>query len=839
MKKTGAMIFLLWFLTSSIYSQCTLRPIFIQEYANWPETQVPYYVELINPIRDWALFHDASSQTILNLPSENSLGDLLIGETLLFSIRYFGNACTETVLSENPSAGVLTHESTQEIDPYTFDAFYSYTHNTEEVVNLDFTLSDTTAGVIFSSRMTVNVYGPQEFDLTVSLGTGTTGTPSISGSYESGTSVPYNYSTETCYTNLDVRLDTTPIPSSGNILMDDHHDLVVTADLMSFDVTVTSGPNGDTDHDGTNPVDCNGSLTVLARPDTGFEFSGWSGDVTGTQNPLQLTDIQQDYTIHANFAPLSTINLFVSRVEVIQGTTMSAPYRVYIAERDAVVRVFVGMTGTSSQSNVNARLTRYVGATEMDQIVSDNGPLTLPSTPSESSMSHTLNFVLPAAWLQVGTSYVLELDHDNLVLEFNENDNRFPASGEQDFEFQAVDSLDIVVVPIHYTHGSSSTPTTSNLSYLDWMPIKVYPVHEINYTLHSTVNYTGDLTDFQGWSDMLSQIAAIHDSEDPGQKDFIYYGLVDFYSVDGCPGTCIAGLGYTTRPTSVGFSGWGPGTPEASETFTHEMGHNFARQHAPCGVSPSDPGFPYSSGGIGQFGLDVSTLELKKPGAPDFYKDYMGYCSPNWTSDYTYKAIYDFRETHSWKTMLHIPWEPCIYFGGAISPEGNVTLTPFFQQQAPPLQIDSEGSLELELYNQDGEFLLERSFEAYHIGCGDGTVGFGVFLPAVKDAAFFRLYQEGNLIWENPNEVRIPTFAVNRLVQFKNGNKEISWTAEKGSHTRIRFSPDGGQSWKVLGFDHQEDFIVIPENLIQTAAEPLIELQFNMNLQSREVIIEL
>src|SRR5258708_24788538 len=50
--------------------------------------------------------------------------------------------------------------------------------------------------------------------------------------------------------------------------------------------------------------------------------------------------------------PPPVVDLSVSRIEIIQGITMADVYTVQVADRPALVRVFVGLTGSGSQPGV-------------------------------------------------------------------------------------------------------------------------------------------------------------------------------------------------------------------------------------------------------------------------------------------------------------------------------------------------------------------------------------------------------------------------------------------------------------------------------------------------------
>ncbi len=60
--------------------------------------------------------------------------------------------------------------------------------------------------------------------------------------------------------------------------------------------TIQSNPAGDTFPAGTK-------VTLTATPAAGWRFEGWSGDLTGTDNPAVIT-IDRDKSISANFTPL-------------------------------------------------------------------------------------------------------------------------------------------------------------------------------------------------------------------------------------------------------------------------------------------------------------------------------------------------------------------------------------------------------------------------------------------------------------------------------------------------------------------------------------------------------
>jgi uncharacterized repeat protein (TIGR02543 family) len=71
--------------------------------------------------------------------------------------------------------------------------------------------------------------------------------------------------------------------------------------INQYTVTVGSTAGGSTDQDGSHTINHGDTLTITASPDTGYHFTGWSGDASGTANPLTVT-VTSNTAITANFA---------------------------------------------------------------------------------------------------------------------------------------------------------------------------------------------------------------------------------------------------------------------------------------------------------------------------------------------------------------------------------------------------------------------------------------------------------------------------------------------------------------------------------------------------------
>src|SRR5262245_32646072 len=107
------------------------------------------------------------------------------------------------------------------------------------------------------------------------------------------------------------------------------------------------------------------ALLILANP----AWPAGSAVVFHLALPLVLLPPAPVYLpLVSEAPPPAVVDLAVSRIEIIQGITMSDAYTVQVANRPALVRVFVSLSGVSTQPGVSGRLTRYVGGNAQDSL---------------------------------------------------------------------------------------------------------------------------------------------------------------------------------------------------------------------------------------------------------------------------------------------------------------------------------------------------------------------------------------------------------------------------------------------------------------------------------------
>ena len=150
-----------------------------------------------------------------------------------------------------------------------------------------------------------------------------------------------------------------------------------------------------------------------------------------------------------------------------------------------------------------------------------------------------------------------------------------------------------------------------------------------------------------GWSDLLQEIYALRIADgntDPEALNRYYHGILRRQSGPG-----IAGIAYVaTSPTSPALAAVShDATSSRARVVAHEFGHNFGRWHAPCGgaggIDQNWPsGMEYDDARIGTTGYSIASGQLISPsGNP---RDIMSYCTPVWSSDYTWESVLAMRE---------------------------------------------------------------------------------------------------------------------------------------------------------------------------------------------------
>ncbi len=306
-----------------------------------------------------------------------------------------------------------------------------------------------------------------------------------------------------------------------------------------------------------------------------------------------------------------------TRVSIASGgvalTTRSAPI---VAGRRALVRVYAS---TASPRAVSAEVevregARVVGVHTLTRNVS--------GVPRDDDPSSVLDVEIPATEMTSTASISVRLvDPGGTLATSAPHAARLPRSGR---------------LP--------DTSAAWQAKVRDLL-LALYPIAHLDLSVHDPVPWDDALTftgnvDFGAVNGMLMDLRV----SDGAPDDAYYYALVApaaTYSAY-CGGSCVTGQSYVVDdPADSDFrvgSGVGFGSDDSAWTLAHEVGHELGRYHAPCDTSGADTGYPYANGAIGEWGWDPRTGALLGPSEAS---DFMGYCDPEWTSDYTWSAIFD------------------------------------------------------------------------------------------------------------------------------------------------------------------------------------------------------
>ncbi|GAB4217042.1 MAG: hypothetical protein OHK0013_44210 [Sandaracinaceae bacterium] len=332
------------------------------------------------------------------------------------------------------------------------------------------------------------------------------------------------------------------------------------------------------------------------------------------------------------------------RVELASsGSVATARNAPVLAARDAVVRAYV------SAASYPRTLRGELEVREGTRIVAvHTASATVARASTDADPTSVLAFDVPARELtptaslavrvvdpageSPGASHPAQLPRDGSGLALGAQDD-----GE---------GLHLVLVPLAWnSDGSGRLPDTSDawLMRVRALLTSLYPLVDVRIDVHAPVPWSGGLTwsgsvDFGDINAMLFDLRET-DGAPPGAY---YYALVapdvDFDSY--CGGSCVTGQSYVVSdPADAAFrvgSGVGFGTDDSAWTLAHELGHEHGRYHAPCGTS-GDRDYPYAGGGLGVWGFDPRARAFLDPSRTS---DFMGYCDPQWISDYTWSAIF-------------------------------------------------------------------------------------------------------------------------------------------------------------------------------------------------------
>jgi hypothetical protein len=354
------------------------------------------------------------------------------------------------------------------------------------------------------------------------------------------------------------------------------------------------------------------------------------------------------------------------------------------AGRDALVRVFVKPGDGFEAKELRAELRVFAEGQDKPAYFKDAKTLTKAST--DADLASTFNFEVPGDKLTQGATYsVVLIDERAPKTKATDLGSQYPLDGTaESLELTSTGKLKVQFVPVKYNYDQSGRLPDTTQAQLDRYKevlYVLYPASEVELTLHAPYAWSQRIApNGGGWSSLLQSIMRLRDSENAADDMYYYATFAPTASLGSfCQGGCVMGLStvaetpndsWARASIGVGFAGF-----ETAFTMAHEVGHAHGREHSPCGGAASpDPYYPYSNAGLGSWGYDIVSKELI---APTKATDIMGYCNPQWISDYTYNKFFErmrsLAASTRQSTMGALPNAPQAYRLVDVAEDGTLT----------------------------------------------------------------------------------------------------------------------------------------------------------------------
>jgi hypothetical protein len=520
-----------------------------------------------------------------------------------------------------------------------------------------------------------------------------------------------------------------------------------------------------------------------------------------------------------------------------------------IADKMLIVRVYVDCTtfsGPPKPATVTGKLS-YAGHADLTPI---NGPI--PSAPSSAinrgDPNQTLNFRVPAADCTGTVTFTAQV--------FDPAHPSDPASSSAPVSimasFNTVPQVRVHGILIHYTgKDAQANPTDiaapSGLDLVNTLVYvgKTYPISGFTYTACDVVAFNGDLTVSggggcgTGWNQLFNTLWNMRAATTPdasGNRD-VFVGLlpagVPTSGVSGCGGSGVA----------IAYIGGG-------SVFAQEIGHAFGRAHAPCGnPGGPDPNYPtynsYPSASIGEFGVDTSTMQIFNPAST---YDFMSYCGPVWVSPYTYVGLENSivsglggAAAHPDRAGSRLVAGEYLFLNYRMHRSGKVVLLNSFRvyTSAPPMETGEPTNVGCDLVAEDGEVLYSHRCRIInpHMDADGVYVDFheAMRLDGWKDKihaiAFTR---EGTVTDTVKVDTPAPDVEITGIKQVQRrpelrrlewrvkDAKRVAGSAQHPVHFLVRYSRDGGASWRTVAADLIDPHHVVNLDLLPGGAGPCV-----------------
>ncbi len=558
-------------------------------------------------------------------------------------------------------------------------------------------------GVPIGATNMIEVTGPAGFDRFIN---GTTTFANVAPGI-------YNINANSIILPGGIRYDGTPAQSQRtlNFGLTDSVGVAYARPGGRLAMTVSGLPNGVSANislnGGTSPIAITGTSTldnVVPGSYTLVASSVIAGASTYTPTPLSTPIVislgsTTPASITYSVVPVgSGLNLIMDGFYLTQAVQTLSGNVPLVAGRDALLRVFVHASTTNSvQPDVRVRI--YDGTTLLQTLTLPAPETSVRTSLAEGTLTSTWNSLIPAINVRTSMRVVAEVDPGSAIVESDETDNTWPRSGTpQSITVNAVPTFNVRFVPVT-VGGLTGAVSNANKDQFLVSTRRMHPISDVvsdvraPFTSSATSLQSGDANG--AWTTVLSEMNALR-SADGAPTALHYFGVVKVTYNSG-----VAGYGYVPGRAAVGWDY----LPSADAMAVHEWGHNFSRPHTNCGGADNpDPAYPYLNGTIGVYGWNPGTGAIVLPTATDV----MGYCSNQWTSDWTWTKVMNYRATSGFMAAASVvgaKQDGLLVWGRIVN--GKVMLEPSFRVHTYPTPVPPTGTHRLQALDSRGTAIID------------------------------------------------------------------------------------------------------------------------------------
>ena len=397
--------------------------------------------------------------------------------------------------------------------------------------NAGYTFTSWSGDAIGSANpLTVSMNGNKNITANFTLNTYTLNVISVNGTvvknpvlvnYNSGSTVTLTATPNAGYTFTSWSGDASGTTNPLTVTMDGNKNITANYTLDTFTLNVTS-VNGTVVK---NPVLVNynsgSTVTLTATPNAGYTFTSWSGDATGTTNPLTVT-MNGNKNITANYT--AVVSTFTLNVTAVNGTVVKNPVLVNYNSGSTVTLTATpnagytftswsgDATGTTSSltitmnanKNITANFTAIAGTFTLNVIAVNGTVLKNPNLVSYNSgaivqltATPTTGYVF-STWSGDATGSV-----NPLPVTMNANKNitaNFTLLGLNDFTLNVIAVNGTVVKNpnlVSYTSGTNvqltATPNTG-YTFTSWSGDATGTISPLTVIMNANKNITANFT---------------------------------------------------------------------------------------------------------------------------------------------------------------------------------------------------------------------------------------------------------------------------------------------------------------------------------------------------------